>query len=174
MSDKTPFNFTEIDIDYASHRSEEQRGFMPRRIEKKREWILSLLFPILSAAVMPVLYICGFAFPFMSALFGIGIGGVLPIVMIVRGKTNTSEFFVGKLILLTALIADFFLTIYTDWYDYNVFVVIAPSVVVLAAEGIYAITRKTDGKTKTALFLSSFAWGFLGCLLDFELLASRF
>ncbi len=168
MPDKSPLDFTEIDIDYVPQsRPEEQSGFMPHRIEKKREWFLSLFFPILSAAALVVLYICGFALPLMSALLGIGVGGVLPIALIVHGKIDTSKYFVGKLILTAAFAADFILTFYAAWYEYNIFVVIAPSIADLAAEAVYAFTRKTDGKTKTTLFLSSLGLGFFGCVLDF-------
>lgn len=142
------------------------------RITTKKAWILSLLFPVLSMLasmgliILNLIYIIHRNYPYLFfgcvSLLGLIVGGIVPTVLIVRNRLDTSEFFLGKLYLLvTASMLTVTLSLKTN---INGFVMLG---LILAAELIYAAVQKTGVKTKVCLFLSSLAWGFLGFMLDF-------
>lgn len=158
----------EIDPDYVPKRVEPVQD-ENSRITTKKAWILSLLFPVLSTLASAVLIIWnlvytangyGFNLIFVT-LLGLIAGGIVPTVLIVKNRLDTSKFFLGKLyILVIASIITVTLALKTD---INGFVILG---LILAAELIYAAVQKTGAKTKVCLFLSSLVWGILGFSLD--------
>lgn len=136
----------------------------------KRAWFMSLLFPVLSilgSAVFIVMFLTdGYFSVFISAL-GLTVGGVVPMVMIIRGKLDMSKYFPGKIILFLALALEAALswTVFIGWLGegFNVFI---PPMLMIAAEIIFAVLQKADLKTKICLVLSSLAWGYLGFISE--------
>lgn len=161
----------EIDPDYESRTANEpDPKNQPARITTKKAWFMSLFLPVLS--------IIAFAFPLinglflLSAVFGL-IGGILPTVMIVRGRIDTSKYFPGKMILFAVLAAVVVFSWITSlnvwtWIAEGFHFLILPAVMI-TAEIIFAATRKTDVRTKLCLALSSAAWVYLGFTLDFAI-----
>lgn len=169
--DKT-FDFSvEIDPDYVRQTAPDPNA--PARITTKRAWFMSLLIPVLAIAY-PIAY---FLIIFPLAIFGLIIGGIVPLVMIIRGRIDTSKFFLGKMILLAATVGGIFLVDASwtsiSWLDEELCTIITPIVLALA-EIIFAATRKTDRKTKLCLALSSVAWVYLGASVNFALAFIRF
>ena len=159
---------SEIDPDYEPKRVEAVQN-ENARITTKKAWFLSLLLPILSILASAVLIIWnlifikdGYSFYFIFVtLLGLIIGGIVPTVLIVKNRLDTSKYFLGKLfILVTASILTVTFALKTN---INGFVMLG---LILAAELIYAAVQKTDVKTKVCLFLSSLAWSVLGFFLD--------
>lgn len=163
----------EIDPDYVQ-RTEENSPPAPSRVTSKGQWIKSLLFPVLSlwaSAFCFVLSLSGSGRPFFfTALLGLICGGIVPTVMIVTGKANTSKFFLGKIIILFAAVAVGVLFNYTEleYWVWDVLGVYGFQIMILSAEIIFAAVQKTDIKTKLCLALSSLAWGYLGFAIDFS------
>ena len=158
----------EIDPDYVPKPVEPAKN-EHARITTKKAWVLSLLLPALSILASAVLIIWnlisikdGYSFYFIFVtLLGLIIGGIVPTVLIVKNRLDTSKYFLGKLfILVTASILTVTFALKTN---INGFVMLG---LILAAELIYAAVQKTDVKTKVCLFLSSLAWSVLGFFLD--------
>lgn len=172
--DNTGFTFQipEIDPDYVLQ-METDTPPDPLRITSKGQWIKSLLFPVLSiwaSAFCFVLSLPGSGRPFIfTALLGLICGGIVPTVMIVHGKVDTSKFFLGKLIILVSAVAVGALFNYTtlEYWVWDLLGIYGYQIMILSAELIFAAVQKTDLKTKLCLALSSLAWGFLGFAIDF-------
>lgn len=167
--DKT-FDFSvEIDPDYVRQTAPDPNA--PVRITTKRAWFMSLLIPVL--AILESMY----PIIFPSTIPGVIIGGIVPLVMIIRGRIDTSKFFLGKMILLAATVGGIIFVVNVwigdTWLDEDLCTIITPIVLVLA-EIIFAATRKTDRKTKLCLALSSVAWVFLGASINYELIFISF
>lgn len=175
MSENKVFDFSiEIDPDYVRQTANEpDPKSEPERIKTKKAWIMSLALPVLSihaSACFVILGLLGSSyFCVFTALFGLVGGGIVPTVMIVRGGLDTSKFFLGKMILIFASIATWFIFNYTklEYWVFDILGGFAYQIFILTAELIFAAVQKTDLKTKICLALSSLAWGFLGFSLDF-------
>ena len=174
MSENKTFDFSvEIDPNYVKQkRDEPDHKPKPARITTKRALFMSLLLPVLSilASAYPLTQGC----IILTSVLGLICGGVLPIVLIVRGRIDTSKFFLGKMILFAVLAAVVVISWITSldvwrWIAEGLQFLILPTVMI-AAEIIFAATRKTDRKTKLCLALSSAAWAYLGFTLDFALM----
>lgn len=178
MSEDKAFDFSiEIDPNYVRQkRDEPDPQKQPARITTKRAWFMSLLLPVLSilASVFFVVFVMipsGFPLFVFTAVLGLICGGIVPTVMIVRGKLDTSKFFLGKMILILAEVGVWFLFNYTE-LEYWIFDILGGftyQIVILLAEIIFAAVQKTNIKTKICLAFSSLGWGFLGFSLDFVL-----
>lgn len=173
MEEKNPLFDFEIDPDYV-RQAEDDGSPKPERITTKKAWLMSLLLPVLSilaSAFCFVLSLPGSGRPFIfTALLGLICGGIVPTVMIVHDKVDTSKFFLGKLIILFAAVAVWALFNYTEleYWVWDLLGVYGYQIIILSAELIFAAVQKTDIKTKLCLALSSLAWGFLGFAIDFS------
>ena len=131
---------------------------------------MSLLFPVLSilgSAVFIVMFLTdGYFSVFISAL-GLTVGGVVPMVMIIRGKLDMSKYFPGKIILFSVLAVGVTLswTVSIGWLGENFNIFILP-MLMIAAEIVFAALQKADLRTKICLVLSSLAWGYLGFISE--------
>lgn len=160
----------EIDPDYVPKRAEPaQNG--PARIMTKKAWILSLFFPVLSILASAVLIIWnlvytanghGFDLIFVT-LFGLIACGIVPTVLIVRNRLDTSKFFIVKSILFALTVTGIAFALLNEP------ITLAFLLVAVIGELVFALLQKTDGKTKLCLILSSLVWGFIGFLTDFFL-----
>lgn len=179
MSEDKAFDFSiesiEIDPDYERQMANEPDPKQnPARITTKKAWIMSLFLPVLSihaSAFFVILSLNNSPFVF-TAILGLICGGIVPTVMIVRGELDTSKFFLGKMILILAAVAVWFVFNYTE-LEYWVFDILGGftyQIFILLTEIIFAAVQKTDLKTKICLALSSLAWGLLGFSLDFAFL----
>lgn len=175
MEEKNPLFDFEIDPDYV-RQAEDDGSPKPERITTKKAWLMSLLLPVLSilaSAFCFVLSLPGSGRPFIfTALLGLICGGIVPTVMIVYGKVDTSKFFLGKLIILFAAVAVWALFNYTEleYWVWDILGVYGFQILFLPAELIFAAVQRTDIRTKLCIALSSLAWGFLGFAIDFSLL----
>lgn len=174
MLEDKAFDFSaEIDPDYVRQTAPDPNR--PARITTKRAWFMSLLIPVLSilASAYPIVN----ALIFPLTILGVIFGGIVPLVMIIRGRIDTSKFFLGKMILLAALVGGIIFVVnvwcHISWLDDELCIIITPIVLALA-EIIFAATRKTDRKTKLCLALSSVAWVYLGASVNFALVFIRF
>lgn len=136
----------------------------------KRAWFLSLLFPVLSilgSAVFIVMFLTDGYFSAFIAAFGAICGGIVPMVMIIRGKLDLSKYFPGKIILFSVLVIGVTLswTVFIVWLGENSNFFILP-MLMIAAEIVFAALQKADLKTKICLVLSSLAWGYLGFISE--------
>ncbi len=161
MSEKRAFDFSaEIDPNYVPQTEPDPNA--PARITTKRAWFMSLLIPVL--AILASMYPIVSVLILPSGILGLIFGGIVPLVMIIRGRIDTSKHFLGKMLLLAATVGGVFLVVVTwfsdTWLDERLCLIFTPIVLVLA-EIIFAATRKTDTKTKVCLALSSVAWVFL-------------
>lgn len=136
----------------------------------KKAWFMSLLFPVLSilgSAVFIVMFLTDGYFSVFISVLGLTVGGVVPMVMIIRGKLDMSKYFLGKIILFSALAVGVTLswTVFIGWLGegFNCFI---PPMLMIAAEIIFAVLQKADLKTKICLVLSSLAWGYLGFISE--------
>lgn len=178
MSEDKSFDFSvEVDPNYVRQkRNDPALQKQPAQIMTTRAWVMSLLLPVLSilASVFFVVFVMipsGFPSFVFTAVLGLICGGVVPTVMIVRGKLDTSKFFIGKMILIAAAVGIWFLFNYTE-LEYWIFDILGGftyQIVIVLAEIIFAAVQKTNIKTKICLALSSLGWGFLGFSLDFVL-----
>lgn len=173
MEEKNPLFDFEIDPDYV-RQAEDDGSPKPERITTKKAWLMSLLLPVLSilaSAFCFVLSLPGSGRPFIfTALLGLICGGIVPTVMIVHGKVDTSKFFLGKLIILFAAIAVCALFNYTElkYWVWDLLGVYGYQIIILSAELIFAAVQRTDIRTKLCIALSSLSWGFLGFAIDFS------
>lgn len=173
MSEDMAFDFSaEVDTDYVRQTANEpDHKLKPARITTKKAWFMSLLVPVLSilASVYPIMN--GLIFP--TTILGLIFGGIVPLVMIVQGRIDTSKFFLGKLILFAALAAAIFLAVvsaFRDWWLAEKLNFLIPPIALMIAEIIFAAVQKTDSKTKLCLVFSSAAWVYLGSSIDFAII----
>lgn len=168
MSEKEHAFDIEIDPDFVR-----QTGNKPEHapITTKKAWFMSLFLPVLSilASAYPLSNACVLC----TAPIGLVCGGIVPTVMIVRNKLDTSKFFRGKMILFAVLACVITVSWITSlnvwtWIAEGLHFLILP-IVMITAEIIFAAVQKTDPKTKLCLALSSPAWVYLGFTLDFAL-----
>lgn len=174
MSENKAFDFSvEIDPNYVRQKRDDP-DHKPTRTMTERAWFMSLLLPVLSilaSAFFVVLSLLSGRLFVFTAVLGLICGGIVPTVMIVRGKLDMSKFFLGKMILIAAAVAIWFVFNYTE-LEYWIFDILGGftyQIVILLAEIIFAAVQNTNIKTKICLALSSLAWGFLGFSLDFVL-----
>lgn len=170
MSDKELFDFSaEIYPDYVGQKADEpDHRPKPARITTKKAWFMSLLLPILSilASAYPIMN----CIIFPTMILGLIFGGIVPLVMIVRGRIDTSKFFLGKMILFAVLAAGVVIS-WIDaldiwiWVSERLNILVLP-IVMIIAELIFAAAQKTDPKTKLCLALSSAAWVYLGFAIN--------
>ena len=115
---------------------------------------------ILASVFLIVLFLTRDCIPLFITALGLTVGGIVPTVLIVRNKPDTSKYFPVKIIsfAVTAAGAVF------------VFLGNAVGLVLLGAaiigELAFALPQKTDRRTKLCLILSSWVWGVIGFLLD--------
>lgn len=175
MLEDMAFDFSaEIDPDYVRQTVNEP-DHKPARIMTDKAWFMSLFLPVLSIlasaffVVLSLLSGCPFVF---TTVLGLICGGIVPTVMIVRGKLDTSKFFIGKMILIAAAVAIWFAFNYTklEYWIFDILGGFTYQIVIILTEIIFAAVQKTDLKTKICLALSSLAWGLLGFSLDFAFL----
>lgn len=135
---------------------------------------LSLLFPILSIVVSSVLLILFRIDPIFIIILGVVCSGFIPILFVALLKVNISRFILGKIIFAVVLLVG----IYLSWSVFNLWtiekynILILP-VLIFIAEVIFAITRKTDFKTKMCLIMSSLTLVYLGWIIDLLRAISR-
>ena len=173
MPDDKIFDLTaEIDPDYVPQPRSKTDPEKAHEMTTKA-WAMSLLLPVLSIlwSAFAVVVSLGSSTPFIfTAILGLGCGGIIPTVMIVRGRLDLSRFFLGKMIIIAASVAIWFLFNYTTleyWiFDTGVSGFIYP-ITVLLIEIIFAAVQKTNVKTKICLALSSLVWGLIAFMLDF-------
>lgn len=161
------FDFSvEIDPNYVPQAKPDPNA--PARITTKRAWFMSLFIPVL--AILASAYPIAIFMIFPTTILGVIVGGVVPLVMIIRGRIDTSKFFLGKMILLILTADAVFFVVFVwykiSWLNEGLVIIIAPIIPALA-EIIFAATRKTDRKTKLCLALSSVAWVYLGATMNF-------
>lgn len=137
----------------------------------KKSLILSLLFPILSIIVTFILGVTvglGLGITYLAVLFMFGLlfGGIVPVVLITKCEADTSDYFIGKLIICAALAIGIVFTWFVnlDWLIDNFLLL---PLLIFVAEIIFALTRKTDLKTKLCLVLSSPVHVYMGFLCSF-------
>lgn len=176
MDEKKSAFDLEIDLDYVRQTEDESDlDRDPVRIMTGKALFMSFFLPVLSilaSAFCFVLSLPGSGRPFVfTALLGLICGGIVPTVMIVQGKVDTSKFFLGKMIILFSAVAVGVLFNYTEleYWVWDILGVYGYQMMILFAELIFAAVQKTDIKTKFCLALSSLAWGFLGFAIDFSL-----
>lgn len=140
----------------------------------KRAWVLSLSLPVLSilgSAVFIVMFLTHGYFSAFITAFGAICGGIVPMVMTIRGKLDLSKYFLGKIILFSVLVIGVTLswTVFIAWLGQGSNFFILP-ILMTVAEIVFAALQKADLKIKICLVLSSLAWGYLGFI--FELIFS--
>lgn len=128
---------------------------------------------------MTLFYLCvmlnGEAAIFLLWMFGAGalavlwFGGITLTAVTLSHRTSASNYFAGKMIFIAVIVAGLTLNFteakYTllpigEWPQITVMAVL------LAAEFVFAFTRKTDLKTKISLALSSLPFCYFGFLID--------
>ncbi len=140
----------------------------------RKSWFLSLSLPILSllsSAVFIILSLVGGYAPDMIfiMIFGAICGGIVPTVMIVHNRIDTSEFLIGKITLFIALVIGivYSLTIFWNIWVSDGYNILVLPILMIIAELIFAALQKTDIKTKICLAMSSAAYVYLGFAIDF-------
>lgn len=143
-----------------------------RKTEIKR-LTLSLLLPILSMTLTTVLILVGIRGVVITVL-GFVCAGVIPVILITAFKVDTSKYFKGKMFLFAALVIGFVLSwfVFESWTvsNFNVFVL---PILIFIAEGIFALSRETNFKTKLCLILSSFVYVYAGFIIEIMLSLAR-
>lgn len=139
---------------------------------KAKSWVLSLMLPILSIIASIVMLIIGISI--FTIVFGLVVGGLVPIIIITKKKVDISQFFVGKIIILGALLIGIILSwsLFFIWLADGPFHVLVLPIAVLIAELIFAATRKADVQQKVCLSLSSLTYVYLGVVFDLLLVFS--
>lgn len=141
---------------------------------KTKLWGLSLILPLISIVASIVFVFYGIAI-FFNLILGLIVGGLVPLIMIVREKVDISHYFVVKIILSGALVAGIILSwnyLY-DWYFEGFYRVFILPIVFLILELVFALTRKAETQQKICIFLSSLVFVYLGGVIDFLLLFSK-
>lgn len=128
---------------------------------------LSLLFPILSIVISSVLLILFRIDSLFIIILGFICSGFIPILFVALLKVNISRFILGKIIFAVILLAG----VYLSWSVFNLWVIEKYNILILPvlifiAEVVFAITRKTDFKTKMCLIMSSLTLVYLGWIID--------
>lgn len=134
----------------------------------KKSMALSISFPLLSIIVSGILMSLFHMGSVFIITLGIVLGGVLPMFFIVFLKADISKFFVGKIVLLVI----FIIGILFSWFVFNDrlfdgFNMFTLPVLIFIAEMVFAITRKTNFKSKLCLIMSSPSLVYLGWVIDF-------
>lgn len=128
---------------------------------------LSLLFPILSIVISSVLLILFRIDSLFIIILGFICSGFIPILFVALLKVNISRFILGKIIFAVILPVGVYLSwsVFSYWTieKYNILVL---PVLLFIAEAVFAITRKTDFKTKMCLIMSSLTLVYLGWIID--------
>lgn len=134
---------------------------------------MSLFFPSLSIIISIIFLIIivpdfGLGEAAFIAALGLVCGGLMPLFLIIFLKVDTSKFFAGKMIIFTTLVIGIILS----WFVFDVWTVQKSNVFtlsffILTAEIIFALTRKTNPKTKLCLILSSSVYMYTGFIIDF-------
>ena len=141
---------------------------------KIKLWGLSLILPLISIVASIVFMFYSIAI-FFNLILGLIVGGLVPLIMIVRKKVDISHYFVVKIILSGALVAGIILSwnyLY-DWYFEGIYRVFILPIVFLILELVFALTRKAETQQKICIFLSSLVFVYLGAVIDFLLLFSK-
>ena len=110
-------------------------------------------------------------------LFGAGalavmlFGGITLTAVTLLHRTSASNHSAGKMIFIAVLVAGLIFNFSEVKYEHELLLIgeplqIAVMVVLLAAEFVFAFTRKTDLKTKICLALSSMPFCYFGYLID--------
>lgn len=128
---------------------------------------LSLLFPILSIVVSSVLLILFRIDSVFIIILGVICSGIIPILFVALLKVNISRFILGKIIFTIVLLVG----VYLSWSVFNLWLIEKNNILILPvlifiAEVVFAITRKTDFKTKMCLIMSSLTLVYLGWIID--------
>lgn len=143
-----------------------------RKTEIKR-LTLSLLLPILSMTLTTILILVGIRGVVITVL-GFVCAGVIPLILITAFKVDTSKYFKGKMFLFIVLAVGFVLSwfVFFSWTvsNFNVFVL---PILIFIAEGIFALTRETNFKTKLCLILSSFVYVYAGFIIEIMISLAR-
>ena len=146
----------EIDPDY------EKKTELARDREEKGTF-RTLLLPVLSmlaSVVLIVLFLIRNCIPLFITLLGLIGGGIVPTVLILRYRLDTSKYFIDQMILLALTIAAFPFTLVGNY--------VGLVLLGLAVVGgvLLALFIKTGRKTKLCIILSSGVWCVIGFLLD--------
>lgn len=100
-------------------------------------------------------------------ILGVICSGFIPILFVTLLKVNISRFILGKIIFAVVLLVGVYLSwsvfIYWTFEKYNILIL---PVLIFIAEVVFAITRKTDFKTKMCLIMSSLTLVYLGLIID--------
>lgn len=143
-----------------------------RKTEIKR-LTLSLLLPILSMTLTTILILAGIRGVVITVL-GFVCAGVIPLILITAFKVDTSKYFKGKMFLFVVLAVGFVLSwfVFESWTvsNFNVFVL---PILIFIAEGIFALSRETNFKTKLCLILSSFVYVYAGFIIEIMISLAR-
>lgn len=141
----------------------------------RKSWILSLSFPCLSILISTTFLILAildeleiFYVAFLL-IWGVICGGIMPLIIIIKFKVDTSEYFIYKLILCLALAAGIvvsWLVVLDTWLGEGVNMFVLPMLTFIA-EILFVMTRKTSLKTKLCLVLSSPVYVYTGFVIDF-------
>lgn len=128
---------------------------------------LSLLFPILSVVVSSILLILFRIDSAFIIILGVICSGFIPMLFVTLLKVNISQFILGKIIFAVVLLVG----VYLSWSVFNLWLIEKSNILILPvlifiAEVIFAITRKTDFKTKICLVMSSLTLVYLGWIID--------
>lgn len=143
-----------------------------RKTEIKR-LTLSLLLPILSMTLTTILILAGIRGVVITVL-GFVCAGVIPVILITAFKVDTSKYFAGKMFLFVVLAVGFMLSwfVFESWTvsNFNVFVL---PILIFIAEGIFALSREANFKTKLCLILSSFVYVYAGFIIEIMISLAR-
>ncbi len=133
---------------------------------KIKSWFLSLIFPLISIAASITLSIIGVSI--YTIVFGLFLGGVVPLLIVSIKKVDISRFFVGKIIISLTLIAGAILswTLFFGWLSDGIYRILVLPVAALITELIFAATRDAAVKQKVCLFLSGLTPVYFGVALD--------
>lgn len=134
-----------------------------------RERFLTRLFPTLSViiGVIGVFFFMRIQLFILTFIFGVIVGGIVPLILIKEHDIDTSPFFKGKIIIVAVYAVAIIISwLFVDeWLADGINVIILP-VLSLIAEIVYATTRNTDAEHKLVLFLSSPVITYFAMLLD--------
>lgn len=133
----------------------------------KKSMAISISFPLLSIIVSGILMNLFHVDSIFIITLGFICGGVLPMFIIVFLKADISKFFVGKIVLFVI----FLVGIFFSWFVFNYwlfegFNMFTLPVLIFIADAVFAITRKTNFKSKLCLVMSSPSLVYLGWTID--------
>lgn len=133
----------------------------------KKSLILSLLFPILSIIISVILLILFHISSSFIIILGVICSGSMPMLFVMLFKVDISEFVFGKIFFAVVLLVGVFFSwsVFNCWLIEKNNILILP-VLIFIAEVVFAITRKTNFKTKICLIMSSLTLVYLGWVID--------